>query len=73
MYSDISSDWQQCLWEPNYAVLPLAETAESSRLLSLLQSLGVVVESPEDKNLSMVRLMPAPSFVSHSHLCRGIL
>jgi hypothetical protein len=53
MYSDVSLDWQQCLWEPNYAILPLAEAAEGNPILALLQQLGIPI-SPEDKQVSMV-------------------
>jgi hypothetical protein len=54
MYDDISSDWQQCLWEPNYAILPIAEATEGNPILALLQQLGFPV-NPQDKQLSMVR------------------
>lgn len=53
MYSDVTSDWQQCLWEPNYAILPLGEASEGNPLLALLQQLGFPI-APDDKQVSMV-------------------
>lgn len=52
MYDDVSSDWQQCLWEPNYAVLPVEEAAEGNPLIALLQQLGFPV-NPQDKVVSL--------------------
>ena len=52
-YNDVTSDWQQCLFEPNYAILPIAEAAEGNPVLELLERLGFPVD-PQDKQLSMV-------------------
>jgi len=51
-YNDVTSDWQQCMFEPNYAILPIAEAAEGNPTLELLEQLGFPID-PQDKQLSM--------------------
>jgi hypothetical protein len=46
-YSDVTQDWEACLFQPNYVTLPLGELAETSPLAPILINLGITVENKD--------------------------
>jgi hypothetical protein len=46
-YTDVTQDWESCLFQPNYVTLPLGELAETSPIAPVLVNLGITVDNKD--------------------------
>jgi hypothetical protein len=46
-YTDVTKDWEACLFQPNYVTLPVQELVETSPIAPILKNLGISVENKD--------------------------